>query len=1346
MFSTYEGPTMKQNTVATVFRQAKHQPWSCVLLFALLSALTVGHTAQAQSAALQYVPIVSTYAGGASSSTICANATDTLGDGCIATSAILNGATTGDADAAGNVYLADAGNNVIRRIDAVTGIITLVAGEVGSTAVCSGATDTIGNGCLATQAPLNNPRCVRIDRAGNIVIADVGNQVIRRIDKATGMITLLMGSVGKTTHTTPKNTSPSTPLTTTLYNPYNFVFDPAGNMIVTNSTGDFLPIAIAVNGIIDPNTSKVYNLAGTGAASTSAATDGNGGLASAATFATPRGLALDAAGNVYVGDYNDQQVRLVSSPGMNGQVTVSAITAGTVVNFAGNGTQGTSGNGGLATSAEVSYPQGVGLDNAGNVYIEQYSSGNDYIRMVNPNTGIITNYAGTGPATFTGDGGSAASATFYTPTALKFNLGNRMTVYDQSNNRIRNIYATPFFSAINVGSSASQNAAVLASAVVTPATASVSNSDFSVGDPSGCTLGSSLASGTYCTFPLNFTPGGPGLRAGQLQITDSNSNIYNDALLGVGLAPAAAFYGAPLTTLVGNGTSGSSGNGGLASSALVNSPRGGAFDSYGNFYFADSGNHVVRKISKSTGMISLVAGNGTAGFAGDSSAATMAQLNAPTGVAIDPAGNIYIADTSNNRIREVNSSTGLISTIAGTGVAGYTGDTGLATAATLNHPQGIAIDNAGTLYIADTQNHALRAFSPLNGVIVTLVGNGTAGYSGDGGVPQLAELNAPTAVTVDLSGNIYVADKGNAVIRQIVPIVFGIINFQGTINTYAGIVGGTANTGDGGAAIAAGLLTPSGVAVDAAGNLYIAAGGQVRMVSTSGTIITIAGTGASGTYSGENGSAMAAVIPLPAQDLTADQVGNIYLSDTAGNRILLVAGSSAATLQFGSQTIATASSPQTITVYNSGNQSLNITNISMPAGYSLSTANSNACGNTTILTPSDTCTLSVTFMPTSVANYFSQITITDNALNNSAATQTISLAGTGVGHLDPTTTTLTYSPSIPTYGQTVILTATVAGGTSPSGAVNFVINAKTTVSASLINGQATYQLTGLMAGSDNVTVNYLGDSVNAGSSSSVTFAVQKAVLMVTANSLSKYPTESNPALAYTITGFVNNDTAAKVVSGTPILSTTVSTTSPAGTYPITISQGTLAATNYTFVFVAGTLTVLPPTFTLSVSPSSLIIVSGQAGAVIVTVTPTAGYNGTVTLACTGLPSNAVGTFNTTSLTIDPSGSQQTQFTISTNNHPEVGALRRGHLPGHCKVISLALGLPFLSFWMLSNTKRRFHLRLFLLILFLGASVHGLTGCAPATQTAGPFNGSITITATDGAAQISIQTPLGLTIQ
>jgi len=299
--------------------------------------------------------------------------------------------------------------------------------------------------------------------------------------------------------------------------------------------------------------------------------------------------------------------------------------------------------------------------------------------------------------------------------------------------------------------------------------------------------------------------------AGNIYIADgSNNRIRKVSTSGI------------ITTIAGNGAAGFSGDAGQASVAALNFPSGVILDATGNLYIADQANHCIRKINTS-GVISTIAGiGGVSGFIGDGAMATLAKLNTPSGVAVDAAGNVYIADANNNRIRKVNSS-GIITTIAGDGTASFSGDGGQATLAALNHPTGVTIDGAGNLFIAAWGNHRIRKVNT-SGIITTVAGNGTAGFSGDGGQATLAELDNPFGVKLDATGNIYLADFINNRIRM--------INTTGVITTLAG--NGTAGfSGDGGQATAAELQHPGGVAFDASGNMYIAdfVNGRIRQVT-----------------------------------------------------------------------------------------------------------------------------------------------------------------------------------------------------------------------------------------------------------------------------------------------------------------------------------------------------------------------------------------------------------------------------------------------------------------------------------------------------------------------------------
>ena len=327
---------------------------------------------------------------------------------------------------------------------------------------------------------------------------------------------------------------------------------------------------------------------------------------------------------------------------------------------------------------------------------------------------------------------------------------------------------------------------------------------------------------------------------------------------------------ATITTIAGTGEFGFGGDGGPATEARLRSPTGVAVDGAGNVYIADQGNQRIRKVD-STGTITTIAGSGEYGFDGDGGPATEAQLNYPRGVAVDGAGNLYIADASNHRIRKVDS-TGTITTIAGSGERGFSGDGDPATEAQLNYPWGVAVDGAGNLYIGDSGNHRIRKVDS-SGTITTIAGSGEYGFDGDGGPATEAQLSYPRGVAVDGAGNLYIAGASNNRIRK--------VDSTGTITTVAG-TGEFGFGGDGGPATEARLAAPQGVAADGAGNLYItdAFTHRIRKVDSSGTITTVAGTG----ELGDGGPAVEAQLRSP-QNMAADGAGNLYIADSGNHRI-----------------------------------------------------------------------------------------------------------------------------------------------------------------------------------------------------------------------------------------------------------------------------------------------------------------------------------------------------------------------------------------------------------------------------------------------------------------------------
>jgi len=393
------------------------------------------------------------------------------------------------------------------------------------------------------------------------------------------------------------------------------------------------------------------------------------------------------------------------------------------------------------------------------------------------------------------------------------------------------------------------------------------------GDPSSGTF--SICQNVQYTTSNPFTMGhwnaqGLGLGGWTLSIQHAYDPVGRVLYLGNGSRRSVTSLNNIISTVVGE------------QSSSLNNPSGVAADAGGNIYIADTSNNMIKKID-ANGNVATIAGTGSKGFGGDGGLAVNASLNNPSGVAADSAGNIYIADTGNNRIRKIDAN-GVIITVAGNGQAGYSGDGGPATVAALYRPMAVAVDFAGNIYIADSSNNRVRMIDP-GGNISTAAGNGQPTYGGDGLPARQAALNMPTGVAVDRFGNIYIADQGNNRARE--------VNRSGIISTIAGN-GESCDmtncpTEDGVPAVQTSLDAPTAVAVDADGNVFIADmyHSRVRMVNSTGTITTAAGNGVP-SYSGDGGPAAAASIYFP-RGVAADPAGNIYIADTGNNRIREIA-------------------------------------------------------------------------------------------------------------------------------------------------------------------------------------------------------------------------------------------------------------------------------------------------------------------------------------------------------------------------------------------------------------------------------------------------------------------------
>jgi hypothetical protein len=1096
------------------------------------------------SAQMQLVPGISTYAGNGTAGY--------SGDGGAATSAQLNQTQGVATDSAGNLYIADWQNNRVRKVDAATGVMTTVAG--------TGTAGYSGDGAAATGAMLKGPTGVLVDSAGNVYIADQANNRVRRVDAGTGVITTIAGN-GTTGFS--GDGGPAT--NAAMFSPTDLIFDSAGDLYISDDGNHRIRKVAAGTGVIT-------TVAGNGTPGYS----GDGGAATSAELYYPAGMVVDSAGNLYIADTFNNRVRKV------------AAGTGVITTYAGTGTAGFAGDGGAAASAEFNTPARLTLDKAGNMFIAD--QGNNRVREIFLGTGIITTVAGDGTAGFSGDGGPGTAAAFHTPLGIAIDNAGSLYTSDSSNNRIRKLAITANnFPSTKIGATSVVQEILLqttAAETITSITIPQSQGgkqEYSIGTITGCTIGASNPAGTVCTIPVTFTPAYPGQRWVPLQVVTSTGNI-NFGLTGIGQGPLAALTPGIITTVVGNGTAGYAGDSGPATTAELNSPVGVAFDSAGNLYIGDNSNSRVRKVNAATGIITTVVGNGTAGYSGDGGPATSAELNGPEVVALDSAGNLYIAEYYNNRIRKVAAATGIITTVAGNGTQNYSGDGGAATSAALWSPTGVAVDSANNLYIADFGNHRIRKVAA-TGIITTVAGNGTLGYSGDGGPATSAELADPTHVVLDSVGNLIIADPGNNRVRK-VTVATGIIT------TIAG--NGTAGySGDGGPATSAALHNPEYLTLDSADNLYIGdyLNNRVRKLNAAtGIITTIAGNG-TGAYAGDAGAATSAELHYPSA-IAFDNVGNLYVSDLGNNRTRKLDLSQSVLTYPTPTTVGTSDStdnPQTAIVSNIGNTDLTIpppssgNNPNVGSSFGFDSASTCpellASSNPQTLAAGANCTIAIEFDPVQAGALTGSAVLTDTSLNAAAVTQTIHLIATGVAA--NTTTTLASSVNPSAYQQSVTFTATVVpttGAALPTGTVQFSVDGAAAGGPVPLNGSgvATLTSTTLAVGTHSITAVYTPDSTSftASSATALSQVVSKATLGQNglANiTLTSSPNPSNVGQSVTFTATVPagatgtvtfKDGATTLGTGT-IAGTTATfttTTLAVGTHPVTAVYG--GDTNY----------------------------------------------------------------------------------------------------------------------------------------------------------------------------------------
>lgn len=637
-------------------------------------------------------------------------------------------------DSSNNLYVADYFNSIIRKLELGTGTLTTYAG--------TGTAGYSGDGGAATAAEIGRPVGLALDAGGNLYFSDIWSNTVRRVDATTGVISTVAGNGGSG-----YSGDGGSAVQATLQGPHGLRF-----------AGADLYIADAFNHRIRVVSGGVITtFAGVGTSGFS----GDAGQATAAQLNQPKDLVFDGAGDMWICDRENNRLRRISG--------------GVITTVCGNGNPALSGDGGQAAAAEISRPEGIALGTDGHIYFTD--SYNHRVRRIHTGTGVISTIAGIGNGYstygYSGDGGPATAAEFAAPRRLAFDVAGNLFVADNLNHSIRRIdQGTQVISSVTmgapqIGDGGQANVAVVGAPF---ALAHDLQGDLLIGEPWRIRV-VNQSTGAISTLAGNgnasfFGDGGQASAAQFMLVSamavDAQGNIFIADSYAHRIRRIDVTSGV-IDTIAGSGPVGFgqgtfAGDGGQATAARLNDPRDLALDGAGMLYIADSGNHRIRRVNLTSGVITTFAGNGTGTFGGDGGQAIAASINRPEGVCLHVSGFLLIADSFNHRVRGVNLGTGVIQTWAGSGTMGFTGDGGVATSARFSSPRRVVSDAQGQVYVADTSNHRVRRFSGLGGLIQTVAGGGAT--LGDGGSATQAQLSNPQALLLDTGGNLLIVDRG----------------------------------------------------------------------------------------------------------------------------------------------------------------------------------------------------------------------------------------------------------------------------------------------------------------------------------------------------------------------------------------------------------------------------------------------------------------------------------------------------------------------------------------------------------------------------------------------------------